>query len=151
MVSGLERLPAELEVAGGDGAQLELAVDMGTQAELAGGGQPSDVSITVPFSMDTNKISFEGREGGAYLIRASIGIEEVTRLYNEALGYFDANTEPHIEGVTIYASDYQNQGKDVPQIVHRFEKGSVEIHTQKIDAETLGNAFVSFLQEQSRQ
>ncbi len=38
-----------------------------------------------------------------------------------------------------------------PQIVHRFERGSVQIHTQKIDAKTLGNAFVSFLQEQSRQ
>ena len=38
-----------------------------------------------------------------------------------------------------------------PQIVHRFEKGSVEIHTQKIDAKTLGDAFISFLEEQSRQ
>lgn len=38
-----------------------------------------------------------------------------------------------------------------PQIVHRFERGSVQVHTQKIDAKTLGNAFVSFLQEQSRQ
>lgn len=38
-----------------------------------------------------------------------------------------------------------------PQIVHRFEKGSVQIHTQKIDAKTLGDAFISFLAEQSRQ
>jgi hypothetical protein len=37
-----------------------------------------------------------------------------------------------------------------PQIVHRFEKGSVEIHTQKIDAKILGAAFVNFLNEQSR-
>jgi len=43
-----------------------------------------------------------------------------------------------------------SEPQPAPQIVHRFERGSVQIHTQKIDAKTLGNAFVSFLQEQSR-
>lgn len=37
-----------------------------------------------------------------------------------------------------------------PQIVHRFEKGAVQIHNQSIDKAKLGNLFVSFLKDYSR-
>ncbi|TKJ41316.1 hypothetical protein CEE36_08350 [candidate division TA06 bacterium B3_TA06] len=37
-----------------------------------------------------------------------------------------------------------------PQVVYRFEQGSVQIHTQKISPERLGNVFIDFLRQYSQ-
>lgn len=150
LISELPKLPADVIVAGGDGVRLNMSVEM-NEKELAdlqmpknGEGEFPHLSIDIPI----DNVSFQGQEGQGFSINAWVTLEDLRKLFEKVEPLMPEADEILEGGHAIGSRCYREM--PAPQIVHRFEKGSVQIHNQSIDKAKLGNLFVSFLKNYSR-
>lgn len=130
---------------GGLGAGFNLGGERGGGAFPSGGGTPG---LGGTGGMGT---SGTGMPDFGAIDQSISRLESVVNLFN-APDVLSANLGAGMPGQKQggFLSQLFGQQQPQPQIVHRFEKGSVQVHTQKLSPQKIFNMFLAELAKQSR-
>lgn len=135
-------LPGASSLGGGMGGGLAVG-GLGGGFDLGGLGAGASAASAMPASMS-----------GAGNVEQSLSRAEsiVDRLMQvpDQLDNTFSSVSPLAQGGPL-SGDFGQQQIQQPQIVHRFEKGAVQIHTKKMSPQKIFSMFLARLREQSRQ